>query len=247
MRNEEIEKERVSRILDKRAEVDDKVNRQKAAKEMELRKKKDIEEIKRQDKIENVIRIAKQQQYAREKVLERIQEENQRVIALKQAKNEIMEERKIRKEKAEADKRKLLETFDKFKKGKCDLSVITEKFNSIMGSRIHTQSHSGVTSPAMRSIEQSTITSPIPKQSKNSSRPQYSSDKKLTDMIQAKLTDLKEKNRKELAELLDKEEAAELAREAQLSVADDTTLQKLEYDFGIERAKASERIIALNE
>ena len=58
----------------------------------------------------------------------------------------------------------------------------------------------------------------------------------------------KQKQSAELLSLLDKEQEAESYRELKLSaITDEEQHQKLDHEFGIERAKASERIIKMSE
>ena len=70
--------------------------------------KRELDEMKRSDRLENVIRIERQQQYYREKVLERIIEDTTKVEMKKKAKEDLMAERKRLKDQAEAEKQKMM-------------------------------------------------------------------------------------------------------------------------------------------
>ena len=67
-----IEEERKRNILDKRMEVDYKVQVTQQQRDKEFKLRNQIENLKKLDKRETVERIQKIQQYKRDKVLERI-------------------------------------------------------------------------------------------------------------------------------------------------------------------------------
>ena len=75
--------ERVDGYLYKMAESDQKVLRVQKEKEAMMRQKHALELIKKNDKLENVNRIARMQEYQKEKLMEKINHDTERAQQIK--------------------------------------------------------------------------------------------------------------------------------------------------------------------
>ena len=75
--------ERVHGYLSKMEESDEKVRKVQMEKEEYLRNKHALDVIKKTDKLENVQRIARMQEYQREKLLDRINEDTEKAERIK--------------------------------------------------------------------------------------------------------------------------------------------------------------------
>lgn len=75
--------EKVNGYLSKMEESDDKVRKVQMEKEEYLKNKHALDVIKKADKLENVQRIARMQEYQREKLMDRIKEDTDKAERIK--------------------------------------------------------------------------------------------------------------------------------------------------------------------
>ena len=74
-----------------------------------------MEQIKREERLENVTRIAKARDYQQAKVMDRINQDNQRGIALMNEKQELLNRRIIVRKQAEKQKMEVMQKFEHLK------------------------------------------------------------------------------------------------------------------------------------
>lgn len=85
--------------------------------------KREMDLIKREDKLENVDRIARAQEYKKQKVLEKIEFGNMKGEHLKKEKEKLLETRFSVRREADKQKQNILDAFETMKKkGKIDNS-----------------------------------------------------------------------------------------------------------------------------
>lgn len=83
--------------------------------------KKEMDMIKREDKLENVERIAKATEYKKAKILEKIQFDNMKTQVVQREKEKLMETRFSVRREAEKQKTQIMTVFESMKKkGKID-------------------------------------------------------------------------------------------------------------------------------
>jgi hypothetical protein len=83
--------------------------------------KKEMELLKREEKIENVDRIAKAQEYKKAKILEKIEFDNMKTEHVRREKEKLMDTRFSVRREADKQKQNILEAFETMKKrGKLD-------------------------------------------------------------------------------------------------------------------------------
>ena len=131
-RQEEIEENRIKKLLIKREKEELMVKKTVEQKEQSIKVKREEEEVKRADRHENLVRITRQIDYHKEEVLEKIKEDYDRVESLKNMREQLLQERKKKKEKAEAEKLRILTLFDHIKKKKGNLKEYSSMFNSML-------------------------------------------------------------------------------------------------------------------
>eukprot|EP01016_Furgasonia_blochmanni_P000581 TRINITY_DN10154_c0_g2_i1.p1 TRINITY_DN10154_c0_g2~~TRINITY_DN10154_c0_g2_i1.p1 ORF type:complete len:190 (+),score=60.99 TRINITY_DN10154_c0_g2_i1:60-572(+) len=90
----------------------------------ELKMKHNLSVMKRLDRVENVQRISKVQDFERQKIMERIEADNERADRIKMERQQLLEARKEMKKQMELSKQEMLEKFDKVKRGKLDAGAI---------------------------------------------------------------------------------------------------------------------------
>ena len=87
-----------------------------------MRLRKELENLKRQDRREAVERIQKIQQYQREKVLEKIMSDDARAMQIKAERENLLVTRGLMRKQADLQKQQMLEAFERLKlKGKADV------------------------------------------------------------------------------------------------------------------------------
>jgi hypothetical protein len=87
--------------------------------------KKEMEMIKREDKLENVDRITKATEYKKHKILEKIEYDNVKSQHVQKEKEKLMETRFSVRREAEKQKNQILSVFEQMKKkGKIDNSSL---------------------------------------------------------------------------------------------------------------------------
>lgn len=83
--------------------------------------KREMDLIKREEKVENVERIAKAQQYQKARILEKIEFDNLKTSQVRKEKDKLLETRFQVRREAERQKQHIMETFEQLKKkGKVD-------------------------------------------------------------------------------------------------------------------------------
>ena len=248
-RMQEITSTRIEKIKEKLTDEEIKLKKIKEKKDHDLVVKRELDDMKRSDRQENVIRIERQQQYYREKILERINEDSNKVELRKRAKEELMAERKKVKDHAEAEKQKMMSMFEDLKKKKGSINEYAEKILSSKSQQVSVNEKLGNSSyvkPAEKKkyIESPNIKSSLPKEKK----PNYEI-KKIVDLKQERenlLAALKEKNKKEMIDILDREDAKEQEREKQIKlINNEEERNNIDQKFGIERAIACDAITKL--
>lgn len=110
--------ERVNGYLYKMAESDEKVLRVQREKEAMMRQKHALELIKKNDKHENVQRIARMQEYQKEKLMEKINHDTDRATQIKNEKDSLLSMRMGIRREMEGSKRSIMEKFEQVKRGK---------------------------------------------------------------------------------------------------------------------------------
>lgn len=112
---------RIDYIKKKREEKDSVLTKTQGEKEWSLMLKREMDMIKREDKLENVERISKAQDYKKTKVLEKIEFGNMKTEHVKKEKEKLMETRFAVRREAEKQKQSILGAFENMKKkGKID-------------------------------------------------------------------------------------------------------------------------------
>lgn len=97
--------------------------------------KKEMDLLKREEKFENVERIAKAQNYKKQKILEKIEFDNLKTEHLRKEKAKLLETRFAVRRQADQQKQQILEAFEGMKKkGKFDPTAL-----STLGMDIHIQ------------------------------------------------------------------------------------------------------------
>lgn len=168
-----------------------------------------------------------------------------------------MEQRRKLRDQVEAQKKTIMEKFEQVKKqGSGNLS--TQDLSALLN--VSTSpvpaTASPVKLPAVTPSPPKPNTQPAkPKSTKSSSispmrqRPSPAKpDAKSAEQIgREKLNELRKKQNEELLNVLDEEQKKEEEREQRLTAASDQDKAKLEKGFGLERAKASKRVVGLSE
>lgn len=118
---------RIDYIKKKREEKDSVLTKTQGEKEWALMLKREMDLIKREDKLENVERISKAQDYKKTKVLEKIEFGNMKTEHVKKEKEKLMETRFAVRREAEKQKQSILGAFENMKKkGKIDNSQLAK-------------------------------------------------------------------------------------------------------------------------
>lgn len=112
---------RIDQIKKKREEKDSVLTKTQSEREWSLMLKREMDLIKREEKLENVDRISKAQDYKKTKVLEKIEYGNMKSEHVRKEKEKLMETRFSVRREAEKQKATILEAFENMKKkGKID-------------------------------------------------------------------------------------------------------------------------------
>ena len=122
---EQIEGSRIDSIRNKRSEKDSVMAKTQSEKDWNLMLKKEMDLIRREEKIENVQRISRAQSYKKDKILEKIEFDNLKSSQVKQEKAKLLETRFQVRREAEKQKKDILNVFEVMKKkGKIDNSSL---------------------------------------------------------------------------------------------------------------------------
>jgi hypothetical protein len=121
----EIEHSRIEHIKMKRTEKDSTMAKTQSEKDWNLMVKKEMDLIKREDRMENVQRISRATEYHKAKILEKIDFDNMKTVHVKQEKDKLMETRFMVRREADKQKSAIMNVFEKMKKrGKIDNSSL---------------------------------------------------------------------------------------------------------------------------
>lgn len=121
------ERQRVESIKKKRVDKDVSLTKTQTEREWQLMLKREMDLIKREEKIENVTRIAKAQDYQKQKTLEKIQYDNMKSVQLQREKDKLLETRFQVRREADKQKQQIMDTFETMKKkGKIDNSKLAQ-------------------------------------------------------------------------------------------------------------------------
>lgn len=250
--------QRIEKVLTKQQEKDQAVMKLKSAQKKALIMKKTAEEIKRQDRFDAVKRLGRQQEYQREKVMGRIQEQYDRIQHINTEKQAILEQRKKLRGEVEAEKKQIIEKFERLKKQKGGISNSEElstllKTVKTQSSETHQSSSKLLVQPKAQlkspePIPQSAEVKSITPQVQKHRLPKPQAPEGGVKPVRSLLDEAKKKQYQEMAVLLAQEQAQEQRRDEQLSTETDPVQRDhLEKQFGLERALASQRIMRLSE
>lgn len=251
--NVSIVNQRIEKVIDKQREKEEAVKKLKNSQRKMLVIKKTAEELKRQDRFEEVKRMARQQDYQREVVMDRIQEQYSRVQLISKEKQSILEQRKQLRKDVEIKKKQLMEKFERLKKQKGGIANSEELaiiLNEVRVPQTMKDSSLATPSPKLKnySPEPSTSRSLNPEKRGPSKSPNLLLTDRSTKSARSGLEETKRKLFQEMTDLLDLEKSREKKREAQLAAEPDLVQKDLlEKQFGLERALASQRILRLSE
>ena len=122
-----MERQKVNQIQMKREEQDLKVYETMEDKSRQIMIQKEANNLKRQDRVKTVERIMRQNDYHKDIIQEKIERDNAKAQAIKDQKNEILDQRRKMQKEAIVQKTKINEAFEKMKcKGKMDPNIMTK-------------------------------------------------------------------------------------------------------------------------
>ena len=169
-----------------------------------------------------------------------------------------MEQRQKLRAKVEAQKKTIMEKFEQVKKqGSGNLSaqdlsaLLNVSASPVPATASPVKLQAAITTPPKPNTQpakpnnKSSSISPV-RQRPSPAKP--STDSKSAEQIgREKLAELRKKQNEELLKVLDEEQRREEEREQQLAAASEQDRAKLEKGFGLDRAKASKRVVGLSE
>jgi len=225
------------------AESDQKVLRVQQEKEAMLRQKHALELIKKNDKQENVQRIARMQEYQKEKLMEKINHDTDRALQIKNEKDSLLSMRMNIRREMEGSKRSIMDKFEQVKRGKLDAETVSGEFGvrsqSMMhsqGPRLHTSSQRSTKNSVNRGINSAG-------QSKIRQPGSGSKESGKKNEARKAIENLKIRQNHEMLSLLEEEQNKENERELRLQgITDMKEKDRLEKSFAMERARAHARI-----
>jgi len=297
-RMEEIEKDRQDRVLKKLTEQERQVQMSKEKQVQEGTIKKEVKSIQREDRVENVQRIARAQEFQRQKMLEKIEEDNAKARKIKEDMQKLLETRKRLRAEADMQKQAVLANFERLKKEgnlrDVDLDALTspkaktsrkaKSRSQMVGSRseIDLNNRSGNNPRSSSQIgTRGIIETGHFESGSNSSGGTYREKKTGEFRIKSQHTpkgrkvvglgkqkkknagsvvqvsreeaekqieELRKKQNKEFVAILTEEQMRESEREDKLKACKNENDRKtLDTQFGLERAKASQKIVSLSQ
>ena len=199
------------------------------------------------------------QDYKEEKMMEKINEDEERGNKMRADKDELLEQRQKLRTKVQQQKQKIMATYAMMKKNKSRSTISNE--SSIMSTSMQNKSITfrNTTSKSARSadisLRNTANESPTAtdKRSKSPGNTTFLTDmtikekppkKSLKRKNKEKLEEFKRKQDEEIIGILEEEQKLEKEREEKLEACPDEEARKeMEEQFGIERAKASKRIV----
>lgn len=169
-----------------------------------------------------------------------------------------MEQRRKLRAQVEAQKKTIMEKFEQVKKqgsgnlSTQDLSALLNVSASPIPATASPVKLPAATpsppKPSTQSAKPSAKSSSISPTRQRPSPAKPSLDAKSAEQIgREKLTELRKRQNEELLNVLDEEQKKEEEREQRLAAASEPDKAKLEKGFGLERAKASKRVVGLSE
>lgn len=118
-----LEERRKKSIQDKRSTQDHKMMTLQQEREEQMRIKKELEYLKRQDRQETVQRIQRIQDYEKERVLSKIQSDDIRTYQIKAERNSLLAARREMRSQAEKQKEEMMKAFERMQsKGKVNVT-----------------------------------------------------------------------------------------------------------------------------
>jgi hypothetical protein len=115
------ESSRIGSIKQKREQKDSVMTKTQSERDWSLMIKREMDLIKREDKLENVQRISKANEYKKAKILEKIEFGNMKGEHIRKEKGKLMETRFAVRKEADKQKQTILNAFEAMKKkGKID-------------------------------------------------------------------------------------------------------------------------------
>ncbi|KAF0741523.1 hypothetical protein Ae201684_003208 [Aphanomyces euteiches] len=274
-RMKETQEERLSQILTKSQAKAERTNMMKMKKRMDMRSKWEDAKLRAEAIQEALQRKARREEYHKSLLMTKLEADKARTDAIKNQKDSILKQRKIVKQKADLQRKEILNSFNKLKMAKkLNIDAVESVLGSIARPKSATNSPpKSVTKPGRpRTAPKSNRRpkTPIKKPSasvvcrqryisKHISR--YPTEKvtiesgsqdeiapPATLTVEEQLEALRRRQNQELLRVLEEEQAAEEQREVILRQArDGAERNRLEKIFGLERSQASERIMRLTE
>jgi len=238
--------------------------RAEQAQEEEAKKKQNLDALKRFDRLDNVQRKMKMDEYRRQKIQEKIENNNERGEKIKNDRAALLEMRQIIQREMQTNKQALTEKFEKLKRGKLNNEITTEQhkpshspkrttkmnqnksaveFNPHRGNSFHTLD------PIVKKEEIKELpskTEPVQKTEKLT--PHQPSEPKQKVLLSEKdarrgLDELKAKQNQEMLRLLEEEHNKNNQRENKLqSITDAQEKKRYEKTCLLEKDKSNQKI-----
>lgn len=244
---EAMEYERVKQVFDKLKQTEDQVRKSKQKQQWEVLIKQEQQNLKRQEREDEVRRVQKMREYQRQQTLMKMKEDDEKTARVFQEKAKLMEARAKMKKEIERKKEVIMRKLEKFKKHKVrskQLSINSEEdLKSIMSASERAKSESATPR----------LTSSYKKKAKK--RKLKSSEGDVEELTRPSVNSHNSQNKEQILELmkhnhttklrmkLEEEQRKEDERNVILSsIKDQKERNRLEKIFGLERAKASQKL-----
>ncbi|CAK4588759.1 unnamed protein product [Aphanomyces euteiches] len=208
---------------------------------MDMRSKWEDAKLRAEAIQEALQRKARREEYHKSLLMTKLEADKARTDAIKNQKDSILKQRKIVKQKADLQRKEILNSFNKLKMAK---KLNIDAVESVLGSIAHPKS---ATNSPPKYISKHISRYPTEKVTiESGSQDEIAPPATLT--VEEQLEALRRRQNQELLRVLEEEQAAEEQREVILRQArDGAERNRLEKIFGLERSQASERIMRLTE
>lgn len=244
---EVIEYERVKQVFDKLKQTDEQVKKTKNKQKWEGTVKQEMQNLNRQEREDEVKRVQKMREYQREQTLIKMKEDDAKTARVFQEKAKLMEARAKMKQEMEEKKKFIMKKLEKFQKHK----VITTQIS--VNSEDELKNILSVSEKAKSESATPRLSSSYRKKSnkkkikfteldiEEQTRPSVNShNSQNKDQI---LELIKHNHTTKLKKRLEEEQRKENERNAiLLGIRDEKERNRLEKIFGLERAKASQKL-----
>ena len=244
---EAIEFERVKEVFDKLKQTEDQVMKTKKKQQWEVLIKQEQQNLKRQEREDEVRRVQKMREYQREQTLLKMKEDDQKTAKVFQEKAKLMEARAKMKKEIERKKEIIMRKLDKYKKHKVrskQHSINSEDdLKSILSVSERSKSES-VTPRLISSFKKK------PRQKKLKSSEGY-----VEELTRPSVNSTNSQNKEQILELMKHNHATKMRKKLEeeqrkedernvilSSIKDQKERNRLEKIFGLERAKASQKL-----